>query len=321
MDLITCTNLDPREYEHPSDQRALDMLQRTKGLDTLVKKFYEFGIERIMQIQCTGSNLKVTSSSFPELYEQVEETCQILHLMHVPQIYLQPSEDVQGLTTGIDRPIIILSTACLDSLSDAETRFIIGRQIGHIKSRHVLYYEIGLLLPVLTEILAGPSLGIGALISLPLQIALLNWMRMSEYTADRAGLLACQDAAAMASALAKVAGLPTSHHDSFNVDDFVTQAREFEGFDADKLNKTLKYASLLFAEQHWAVARAHELFEWIDAGLYKQVLNRQSAPRQLTTPASTPTVSFCTQCGFQLSQPGKFCPQCGQPTSQPNPAV
>ena len=318
MDLVTLIDLDPQEYEHSSDQRALDMLQRTKGLDTLVKKFYEYGIERIVQIQCTGSNLKVTSSSFPALFEMLEESCRILHLMHLPQLYLQQSEDLLGMTTGVDRPVIILSTSCVDNLSDAETRFIIGRQIGHIKSRHVLYYEIGMLMPVLTEVLAAPTLGLSALITVPLQISLLHWMRMSEYTADRAGLLACQDASAAAAALAKVAGLPTTCYDSFNVDDFITQAREFVGFDAERLSKMLKFASLLFGDQRWAVARAHELLTWIDAGHYRQVIDRVTPARQATF---TMLAAFCASCGFQLPQPGKFCPQCGQSVSLPGPAA
>lgn len=309
MGLVPLTDLDPREYEHPADQRTLDLLQQTRGVDTLVKKFYEFGIERIVEIQCTGSNLEVTASSFPRLHEMLEAACATLHLMHLPRLYLHHSEDIQGLTTGVDRPTVLLATACVDDLSDAETRFVLGRQIGHIKSRHVLYYEIGTLMPVLSEVLAAPTLGLSALVTAPLQVALLHWMRMSEYTADRAGLLACQDTAAAASALAKVAGLPRSCYDAFNVDDFVAQARAFEGFDADKLNKVLKFASLTFGEQQWAVARAHELLCWVDDGHYKRVLDRETkAP---DAPAA-PSARFCTACGSPMPEGGRFCTACGQ---------
>ncbi|MGB9977622.1 MAG: M48 family metalloprotease [Thermovenabulum sp.] len=62
--------------------------------------------------------------------------------------------------------------------------------------------------PILGEIVGSITLGAGKLLSTGLQIALLNWVRMSEFTADRAGLLTCQDPEVAASALMKLAGVP-----------------------------------------------------------------------------------------------------------------
>ena len=45
----------------PFDTKALDTLHGTKGLDMLVKKFYEYGVEKIFRIQITGSNLKINT--------------------------------------------------------------------------------------------------------------------------------------------------------------------------------------------------------------------------------------------------------------------
>ena len=307
--MVKITNLDPREYEHPLDKKALDALQNTKGLDTLVKKFYEYGIERLFNIQCTGSNLKVTPSSVPEVYAWVDEACETLFLPQIPEIYIQHTELLQGVVTGVDHPIIIISSAAIDNLSPEENKFMIGRMIGHIKSQHVLYYEIGYLLPVLGEILAGPTLGFGALLTTGLQVALLHWARMSEYTADRAGLLACQDVAAATSALAKVAGLPKAYHDSFNLDDFVTQAREFEGYDETNYNRVLKYISLMFGEQNWSVGRANQLYQWVDTGRYKDVLDRKT---DLTKPKLEIPAKFCPNCGNKIQAAGaRFCPNCG----------
>jgi len=304
--MVKIEKLDPREYEHPLDSKALDTLQQTKGVDTLVKKFYEFGIERQFNIQCTGSNLKVTPSSLPEVYAMVEESCETLFLPQTPDIYIEHSDQFQGLVTGIDRPILILSSSALDNLSEAENRFLIGRLIGHIKSEHVLYYEIGYLLPVLTEILAGPTMGIGSLLTMGLQVALLHWSRMSEYTADRAGLLACQDVTSATTALAKIAGLPKAHYDSFNIDDFVSQAREFEGYDDTNYNKVLKYMNLMMAEKSWAVERANQLYHWIDSGEYQDVLERKTDLNK-----ALPAAKFCPNCGHKVIAAAKFCTNCG----------
>ncbi len=303
-------NLDPREYEHPFDKKALDALQRTKGLDTLVKKFYEYGVEKIFNIQLTSSNLRVTPSSFPDLYNIFEEARQILNLPIVPALYIVRSDDLQGGTTGVDHPIIALSSAAIDSYTDEEILFIIGREIGHIKSQHVLYYEIGTILPVLSEILGAMTLGIGSIVSMGLQIALLHWQRMSEYTADRAGLLACQNAEVATAALAKIAGLPDKYFDSFNLDDFVTQAREFQGFDEGNYNKVIKYLSLMFGEQNWSVGRSNELFKWIDTGKYKMVLERKTDFSK--PPPIKPSIKFCPNCRLRVPPTLPFCNNCGQ---------
>ena len=303
-------NLDPREYEHPFDKKALDALQGTKGLDTLVKKFYEYGVEKIFNIQLTSSNLRVTQSSFPDLYNLFEEARQVLNLPIIPTLYLIRSDALQGFTTGVDNPIIALSSAAVDSYTDEELLFIIGREMGHIKSQHVLYYEIGTILPLLSEILGAMTLGIGSIVSMGLQIALLHWQQMSEYTADRAGLLACQDATVATSALAKIAGLPDKYFDSFNQDDFVNQAREFQGYDEGNYNKVIKYRSLMFGEQNWSVGRGNELYKWIDSGRYKMVLDRKTDFSK--PPPLKPALKFCPKCRLRVPLSLPFCNNCGQ---------
>ena len=302
------TNLNPREYEHPYDKRALDSLQNTKGLDTLVKKFYEYGVEKIFNIQLTGSHLRVTSTSFPEVHNIFAELQVTMNLPIRPALYLYRSDELQGFTTGVDNPIIALSSAAVDTFSEAELAFVIGREIGHIKSQHILYYEIGTVLPLLSDILAGATLGLSSVFSVGLQIALLHWRRMSEYTADRAGLLACQDVTAATSALAKISGLPEKYYNTFNVDDFVAQAREFEGFDQGNYNRVIKYLSLMFGDQNWSVDRASELYKWIDVGHYKAVLDRQ------TDRSKPPPLQVCQNCKYRLLIPVPTCPNCGEPT-------
>ena len=58
--------LKPQSYEHPLDAQALDALQNTGGLETLVRKVNEWGLERMLQVQLTGSHLRVTADAFPD---------------------------------------------------------------------------------------------------------------------------------------------------------------------------------------------------------------------------------------------------------------
>ena len=104
-----------------------------------------------------------------------------------------------------------------------------AHELGHVKSGHVLYYQIAEFLPVITEAIGDATFGVGALLGAGVQVALLNWRRKSEHTADRAGLLVVQDLQVALSALMKLAGLPQRYSKNVNVDDFVAQARAFEG--------------------------------------------------------------------------------------------
>lgn len=325
MELIKLEELAPREYEHPLDQKALNALEKTSGLEVLVKKFNDFGVEGFLRLEFIGSNLKVTPSSLPDIYETLEEACEVLNLKTTPEIYMRPDDyfrklevttnNLEGLTVGVNNPVIVISTACVEAFSHSELLFILGCEIGRLKSQHILYQNIAWLFPILSGTVSsliasipGASL-LASSITGGLYLALVNWLRMADYTADRAGLLACQDVNAAMTAMAKIAGLPKRYFDSFNLDDFLTQAREFEGFSDTTYNKVLKVLSLAVRDQAFTIARANELLKWVDSGEYQAVLERQTKLK------SAPAPSFCRHCGFKLEAAHAFCPSCGKSVS------
>lgn len=305
MELKPLLNLSPLEYEHPFDSKALNTLENTKGLSMVVKKFYELGIERVLKLQFIGSCMKVTASSMPELYGIFREACHILNLPDTPELYVQLDQDFQCTAWGVDQPIVVISSEAVEKLSDGELLFVLGRAIGHIKSRHVLYLEIGYILPELAEAFSAVTLGIGGLVSIGLRYALFYWIQMANYTADRAGLLACQDIKLAMKVLAKEAGLPSKYWDQFNLDDFITQARAFEGFDEKTFDKVLKF---FFKNRLWAMARANELVKWTEAGSFQNVMERKT---ELKAMPEASAFNFCPSCGFKLEEAAKFCPNCG----------
>jgi Zn-dependent protease with chaperone function len=99
---------------------------------------------------------------------------------------------VNAFTAGVERPIVVVTSGAVDLLTHEELAFLIGHELGHIKSGHVLYHQMADILPLLGSIVASATLGMGGLVSTGIQLALLNWYRMSEFPADRAGLLVCK---------------------------------------------------------------------------------------------------------------------------------
>ena len=305
MERKTLTGLRPQFYEHPFDKRALDALEGTPGLEKLVRKFNEYSIERLLRIRYTGSNLRVSADSFPEVHEKVLQACEILDLPKAPDIYIQADGSLNAFTAGIDKPLLVLNSGCIDMLSDDELFFVIAHELGHIKSGHVLYYQIAEFLPVIGEIIGAATLGIGGLFSMGLEVALLNWQRMSEFTADRAGILASQDADVAIRAMMKIAGLPQKFYGSINTEDFIAQAREFSGLDINKLDRVAKAISIMGETHPWTVMRAHEFLKWIDSGDYDRTL---AAPAMSPLPVRR---AFCSGCGHALAGAAAFCPNCG----------
>jgi Zn-dependent protease with chaperone function len=296
--------LEAFSYEHPLDRRALDSLKGTPGLETAVRKFNEYGVERFLKIQYTGSNLRVSRDNFPEVHDMVREAGRVLSMQPEPEIYIQEGGHINALTAGVEKPILVLNAGCIDHLSGDELFFVVGHELGHIKSGHVLYRQIGALLPILGELLSS-ALGPLRALSTAMEVALLNWQRMSELTADRAGLLACQNRDASISAMVKMAGLPRRFYDRVNVDDFIEQAQSFKDLDQNLLDRIAKVAIIMSHSHPWTVMRAAEFDRWTSGGGYDRLLavcaNRtDEAPR------------FCPNCCGRLVGDEAFCPTCSR---------
>ncbi|HEV8432828.1 MAG TPA: M48 family metallopeptidase [Thermoanaerobaculia bacterium] len=311
------TGLRPQRYEHPLDSQALNLLENTAGLDLVVRKCNEWGFERLLRVQLTGSHLRVNADTFSDIHEMVVEACDILDIPTRPDVYIAPGE-INAFTAGSEKPILVLTAGAIDSLSDIELFFVIAHELGHIKSGHVLYYSIAEYLPVVAQIIGNTVFGLGAIFSAALQVALVRFKQMAELTADRAGLLACQDANAAIGAMMKLAGLPSKYYDAMNTEDFVAQAREFTALDTDKLNWFAKWLSAMGQTHPWTVLRASQFLAWIDSGDYDSILSTAPEVSSLT-PAST--TSHCTRCGRPLTGKERFCPGCGNAIASVSAAI
>jgi Zn-dependent protease with chaperone function len=310
---IKLHGLYPQAYEHPLDAAALNALEHTAGVDMLVRKVSSWGMERMLRIQLTGSFLRVTPAVFPELYQLFEAARERLDLPICPDLYIKDGQEINAFTAGIDRPVIVLNSGAIDRLDDDELLFVIAHEIGHIKSGHVLYYQIANYLPVLGNLLGDLTLGVGGILSIGVQIALLHWQRTSELTADRAGLLACQNPDTAMRAMMKLAGLPERYAGKIDVKHFVNQASQFEMMDLNLADRAAKYLSIYGSNHPWTVMRAKEMMIWIQTGGYDQVLAMPHLPPSTNGQGR----HFCDQCGGTLTAEERFCRTCGTPVQSP----
>lgn len=309
----TLLGLDHAEYEHPFDRAALETLEKTPGLDTLLEKIWKYGIENMLRIQYTGSYMKVTPNCFPRVHRLFVEAAEVLNLdISSVDFYLMQGPTINAHTTGVEKPIVAVNTWTVDMCTEEELQYIIAHELGHIKSRHVLYHQLASLVLSLGAIIGNITLGVGELLAKGIQIPLMHWSRMSEFTCDRAGLLVAQDIEVATTANMKMAGIPFTQRDQMNVASWREQAREFQAYDYDTLKKIMRLWALYNPDSTmthpFGVIRAAELERWIGDGSYDRVLRRETVGM---VPGAVAGGITCSRCGNPLGPQLRFCPACG----------
>lgn len=284
-------NLQTSRYEHPLDRATLQTLKKLPGVEAAVDFIMNWTFVKRQIIRMCGNSFHVTSETCPVIAQNSNDVFKTLNLNYKPEVYIYQDYYINAYTTGHENnAFIALSSGSIDRLNENEIKFVIGHEAGHIKSGHVLYHILCANLGSLVSKIPLLSTGVKG--------ALFKWYRMSEFTADRAGLLACQDLDASIGAIMKMAGLPEKYYSVSSLEGFKQQAREFQdkyGGTAEKLLKLYE----IFDENHpWTVIRAAELINWVSSGEYQKIWDESSGKE-------------CPVCNNSVNIDAVNCPICG----------
>jgi hypothetical protein len=271
------TGLNSQTYEHPFDRQALASLQKMPGISPLLKKINEYGIDRLLRLQSLGSQIKVTNRNFPKLYAALVETCQILDVSPIPELYFfRGTGYIQTYVVGVEKPLIGVNLEAMEWLNGDELLYVLGTEVARIKSQHMIYHQMAIVMPALKNLLSSTTLGLGGLVAGGVELTLYNWVMMAKLTADRAGLLVCQDINIATTALMKLAGLPDEYLTENVIEDFLIQSREFASDSFDNLDQATKILSYTEHKLSWIVMRTGELLKWVDSGEYDKFIQEDS---------------------------------------------
>jgi hypothetical protein len=131
---------------------------------------------------------------------------------------------VNAMAVGFDKPFIVLNSGLLALLTPEEQRTIIAHEVGHIMSGHATYTTLALLLLSISArnlpFLAGIAI-------LPFELALLEWYRKAEFSADRAGLLGSRSPTRRCTSSSSSPG-GGGGDDTVSLEAFLRQAAEYE---------------------------------------------------------------------------------------------
>jgi Zn-dependent protease with chaperone function len=273
--LRTLTGLDVEDFRHPSDARATDALKKIPGLDRVLTKLLEYGLERLYYVDNVASNLRVAPKMFGRLHRSLTWACKILDVPE-PELYVTVDPVPNAFTYGHTRPFITLTSGLVDLLGDEELFFVIGHEVGHIKAGHVLYGTMARNIAAVVALLGQATLGLGALLGQGLVIALYEWYRCAELTADRAALLCVQDLEPARATFMKLAGGVTRLAGEMDRDEFLRQVAEYEDVDRSTLDKAYKVLLTLYRTHPFAMQRAKELDTWSADG-YEELMARRAS--------------------------------------------
>lgn len=306
-DRLQFPGIAPSAFEHPLDRSALEALRRTPGLDKLFKKLASLHFERQVRLFYTADSLRLSSRQCPRIYNLLREAAGVLD-MPEPDLYLLQYPVPNAFAIGMERHTIVLYSGLVDLLKEEELRWVIGHELGHIKSGHMLYKTIALFL-ALVGVVAARNLPFINLITEALLLAFYDWNRKSELTADRAGLLVSQSEDVSARTLMKLAGGTLLVNDPLDIDEFIKQADDFEDMDDSLLNILYKFEMTRFQTHPFPALRAREITRWAQSDEYRRIL-RGDYPH-LETEVST---RRCPRCATLVDNPlFRFCPECGGP--------
>jgi Zn-dependent protease with chaperone function len=266
-------DISPKAYEHPADRAATAALKSIPKMDVVVRKLIEFGYERALTQVFLAGSVKLGSEQLPNAWAAHRAACARLDLPDVPALYLTQFPVTNAAAIGSGHPMVMVNSRTVELLDEEELRTVLGHEAGHILSDHVLYRT------ALMILLSIGTAGLGMLAGLPLvavRLALLEWFRAAELSADRAATLVNRDPLVTSRTLMVLAGGASSR--KLNLDAFLKQAAEYEEWEPgwDKLSRLRVELSLTHA---FPVRRVSELMKWVRTGDYDRVMRGEYVRR------------------------------------------
>ena len=225
--------------------------------------------EAYNEVENQGEGINITNESLPKMHQQLVDACQILGVNEIPTYSTDWEYAPYHFSNGEKHRRIVMMSGSADLFTDDEMMFVLGHELGHMACGHKPYH-------MLLETFYMPFVNDAAfkawasIIKLPL----MEWYRISDYTADRMGLLCCQDINAAITTMIKKAGLPKKCYNNIDVQGFIQQAREFEEKFTDTMDRVVKVLSIRSAEFPWLVVRAGKLYDWYHSDEYKQIIDK-----------------------------------------------
>ena len=133
---------------------------------------------------------ELTPDAYPTLFEVFAHCCETLGIVNPPEVYVTGKmKGINALSLEVNGDQLILVGAKVVCLSPAELAFLLGHELGHHQQGNLVCHTANGLMANLNN----TSEIFGPLLLDTIEVPLKRWCRCSEFNADRAGILCCQN--------------------------------------------------------------------------------------------------------------------------------
>lgn len=297
------------DYSLSADLLACQAINEIPLIKTVVELYIKKWNKPMEQRKLLGDAVLVGKSNLQSIFNLVEYAAKVINVKQ-PEVYVKYDPQYSAYTLGTNNDnMIVLHSSLVNDFSEQELLFVIGHEMGHIKSQHVTYISVG-------SMMAGGAAVLGDININPLLVPLNAWSRQAEHTADRAGYLICQSEQSSLSSIIMLALGSRRLLEDFNIESYLKQREKLKDF-YGKINKWFGGY-----DHPYIVERVYSLLEFIysDKSIKLLALLKEQFPNNifnkmpiLGTPnkALNTQKIFCRQCGIEINEE-LVCPFCNK---------
>ncbi|MDQ3011597.1 MAG: FHA domain-containing protein [Acidobacteriota bacterium] len=217
---------------------------------------------KLQQRAAFGTLVRVSARQFPELDQLATVAAQRLARAPVP-LYVKRSSEMNIYTLGMWRhPIIVLTSSLVDQMEPDNLQFFIGREIGHMQAGHMwlrtLLKPLGADVPVIGKLLNSVIFG--------------DWINRTEFTADRAGFVACRSLTTAVSTMLKF-GVGIKLYEKLDIREFLGQINEVRNVGG--------HLTEIMAEQPYLTQRVRALVRYALSNQYRLLAPERAGNTQI----------------------------------------
>ena len=321
-------------FQHPDDLKATVNLKKLLPVREFLKLLAESVLDKVIYTLKISDSIMVTPKQAPYLWKLYEKAGEILDVPRLPTLFLSYSSSPPEVF-GIERYFISISPFYIDRMREPELMFVLGKMLSWLKLDHMPYITAVQTITTFGQIIASSVLRMGRLLMGPIEMPLLAWKRVAEFSTDRGGLLVAQDLEAAQSAIVKLTGFSFKYMGKVNFEELERQVHESLEMENDLIASLVKNYYQVRSAEPFAILRIKELSKFyysedyrrILRGEYMRVEEEKSFEEMVirNTLEKLPKVQleikkkmFCPNCGFPLEGTYRFCPNCGYDLSNLN---
>lgn len=196
-------DIAPRAWEHPADRAALEALRAVPGFDRVVAGTLGRLNEWTMRKRMLSDATEVTPDSHPNIWRIYQDVLWALDAPESWPLYAKPMGGLNAAAVGMDRPFIVIAAEAESKLSEDDVKVVLAHEVAHVLSGHILYKSM--LRAVIAVGWASVAVPASVVVAAGVYLALTEWDRKSELSADRASALVMGGSGPVVSTLRKVA--------------------------------------------------------------------------------------------------------------------